>query len=58
MGRHKLVKDGFDGEIIATNATRDIAKIMLLDSASILLEEYKKKSALSFQAILVVHREW
>ena len=58
MGRRKLVKDGFDGEIIATNTTRDIAKIMLLDSASILLEEYKKKSALSFQAILVVPREW
>ena len=37
----KLVKDGFCGEIIATNATRDIAKIMLLDSASILLEDYK-----------------
>ncbi len=37
----KLVKDGFNGEIIATNATRDIAKIMLLDSASILHEDYK-----------------
>lgn len=37
----KLVKDGFNGRIIATNATRDIAKIMLLDSAGILQEEYK-----------------
>ena len=37
----KLVKDGFHGTIIATNATLDIAKIMLLDSASILQEEYK-----------------
>ncbi|QOY55651.1 MBL fold metallo-hydrolase [Candidatus Sulfurimonas marisnigri] len=37
----KLVKDGFNGEIISTKATRDISKIMLLDSASILLEEYK-----------------
>lgn len=37
----KLIKDGFNGRIIATKATRDIAKIMLLDSANILLEEYK-----------------
>ncbi|MDO9266888.1 MAG: MBL fold metallo-hydrolase [Sulfurimonas sp.] len=37
----KLIKDGFNGRIIATRATRDIAKIMLLDSANILLEEYK-----------------
>jgi len=37
----KLVKDGFDGEIIATKPTRDIAKIMLLDSAKILEEEYR-----------------
>lgn len=37
----KLIKDGFNGRIIATKATRDFAKIMLLDSANILLEEYK-----------------
>ena len=37
----KLIKDGFNGKIIATKATKDIAKIMLLDSASILQEEYK-----------------
>jgi metallo-beta-lactamase family protein len=37
----KLIKNGFEGTIIATSATRDIAKIMLLDSASILQEEYK-----------------
>ncbi|QOY51045.1 MBL fold metallo-hydrolase RNA specificity domain-containing protein [Candidatus Sulfurimonas baltica] len=37
----KLIKDGFNGEIISTKATRDISKIMLLDSAGILLEEYK-----------------
>ncbi len=37
----KLVKEGFDGEIIATQPTYDIAKIMLLDSAGILEEEYK-----------------
>ncbi len=37
----KLIKDGFNGEIIATQPTHDIAKIMLLDSAKILKEEYK-----------------
>ncbi len=37
----KLVKEGFCGEIIATQPTYDIAKIMLLDSARILEEEYK-----------------
>ena len=37
----KLFKEGFNGRIIATKATRDIAKIMLLDSAGILQEEYK-----------------
>ena len=37
----KLVKDGFRGEIIATEATLDIAHIMLLDSAGLLEEEYQ-----------------
>jgi len=37
----KLIKDGFKGQIISTDATCEIAKIMLLDSASILQEEYK-----------------
>lgn len=36
----KLIKEGFKGEIIATKATFDIAKIMLLDSAGIIEEEY------------------
>ena len=31
----KLVKDGFKGNIACTHATRDLAAIMLLDSASI-----------------------
>ena len=37
----KLVKEGFRGEIIATEATLDIARIMLLDSAALLVEEYE-----------------
>jgi metallo-beta-lactamase family protein len=37
----KLVKDGFNGTIIATNPTKEVARIMLLDSAKILKEEYK-----------------
>jgi len=43
----KLIKEGFNGEIIATQPTHDIAKIMLLDSARILEEEYRtlKKKA-------------
>jgi metallo-beta-lactamase family protein len=37
----KLVKEGFNGTIIATKATFDIASIMLLDAAKILNEEYR-----------------
>lgn len=37
----KLVKEGFHGQIIATDATLDIAYIMLLDSAGLLEEEYQ-----------------
>jgi len=37
----KLIKEGFRGEIISTDATLDIAYIMLLDSAGLLQEEYE-----------------
>ncbi len=37
----KLVKEGFRGQIIATEATLDMAYIMLLDSAVLLMEEYE-----------------
>ena len=41
----KLVKDGFRGRIYCTSATAEIAKIMLLDSASLQQEdaEFKRK---------------
>ena len=37
----KLIKEGFKGQIISTDATFDIAYIMLLDSAALLVEEYE-----------------
>ncbi|MBD3790059.1 MAG: MBL fold metallo-hydrolase [Campylobacterales bacterium] len=36
----KLLKEGFEGEIYATEATRDIAEVILLDSAKIMREDY------------------
>lgn len=36
----KLVKEGFKGVIYATEATRDIAEIILLDSAKIMKEDF------------------
>lgn len=44
----RLVKDGFDGPIYATSATRDLAEVMLADSAHIQLEDtsyFNKKRA-------------
>ncbi|MHC1716993.1 MAG: MBL fold metallo-hydrolase RNA specificity domain-containing protein [Candidatus Dojkabacteria bacterium] len=40
-----LVKQGFRGRIICTQPTRDLAKIILLDSASLQLEEAKRWEA-------------
>lgn len=37
----KLVKEGFSGVIYATHATRDLAEIILLDSAKIMQEDYE-----------------
>ena len=37
----KLVKEGFNGRIIATRATMDLAEVVLLDSAKIAQEDYK-----------------
>lgn len=37
-----LVKQGFKGRIIATQPTRDLAKIILLDSAKIQKEDYER----------------
>jgi len=36
----KLVKEGFTGVIYATDATQDLAEIILLDSAKIMKEDY------------------
>jgi len=37
----KLVKEGFNGAIYATSATRDLAEVILLDSAKIMKEDFK-----------------
>jgi len=39
-----LVKQGFQGEIITTTATKDLTKIVLLDSARVHEEEAKRES--------------
>ncbi len=38
-----LVKRGFRGEIIATAATRDLARVVMLDSAHVLEEELRRQ---------------
>ncbi|MEI6627673.1 MAG: MBL fold metallo-hydrolase, partial [bacterium] len=35
----KLYKDGFRGRVFATGATRELAKLIMLDSAGIIKEE-------------------
>lgn len=42
-----LVKQGFKGRIIGTQPTRDLAKIILLDSAKLQQEEYERWQARS-----------
>ena len=37
----KLVKEGFDGKIVASRATMDLAEVVLMDSAKIAEEDYK-----------------
>ncbi len=37
----KLVKEGFDGKVVALRATMDLAEVILLDSAKIAEEDYK-----------------
>lgn len=41
----KLVKDGFNGDVLCTTATAEIVKIVLMDSAKLQVEDakYKKK---------------
>ena len=40
-----LVKQGFNGKVISTQPTRDLAEIVLLDSAHLQKEEYERWSA-------------
>lgn len=37
----KLVKEGFDGKLVAMRATMDLAEVILMDSAKIAEEDYK-----------------
>jgi metallo-beta-lactamase family protein len=37
----KLVKEGFNGTIYATDATKDLAEVILMDSAKIMQEDYE-----------------
>lgn len=41
----KLVRDGFRGSIIATAATRDLARIVLMDAASVQEDEARRAKA-------------
>ncbi|MDI6886073.1 MAG: MBL fold metallo-hydrolase, partial [archaeon] len=40
----KLVAEGFDGKIYSTVATRDVAELLLKDSAEIQKEEYERRT--------------
>jgi len=39
----KLFKEGFRGEIYATAATKDLAEVILLDSAKVMKEDYRTR---------------
>src|SRR5690349_2524973 len=39
-----LAKRGFRGEIITTSATRDLAKLVLMDAAHLHVEEFRRAS--------------
>ncbi len=39
----KLVKEGFNGLMVSTDATRDLAEVIMLDSAKIMKEDYLTK---------------
>ncbi|WP_456450520.1 MBL fold metallo-hydrolase RNA specificity domain-containing protein [Hydrogenimonas sp.] len=39
----KLVKEGFDGIIVATRATFELAQVVLMDSAKLMEEEYRTR---------------
>ena len=51
----KLVKDGFDGPIYCTQATADLAKIILLDSAKLLEEDAEHKRDATKKKAGLVH---
>lgn len=54
----KLVKDGFKGKIICTSATRDLAAIMLLDSAHIQQSDAEYESRKYGNKIKPLYTEW
>jgi len=45
-----LAKRGFHGEILATSATRDLARLVLLDAAGLEAEEAKRNARRQAQA--------
>ena len=54
----KLVKDGFNGKIYCTSATRDLSAIMLLDSAFIQESDAKHESKRKHRNILPLYTQY